>query len=341
MEFTATQIATLLNGKIEGDQNVTVSKFSKIEEGEKGSISFLANIKYTGYIYETKASIVLVNDTFTPDKPISCTLIKVPDAYQAITKLLTFYNQNKTEKSGIEKPSFIAESAKIGNDIYLGAFAYIGNKVRIGNNVKIYPHVYLGDNVTIDDNTVLYSGVKVYSDCVVGKNCIIHAGAVIGSDGFGFAPTEKGDYNKIPQIGNVIIGNSVEIGAGTTIDRATMGNTLIKDGVKLDNLIQIAHNVVIGEHTAIAAQTGIAGSTKIGKNCMIGGQVAIAGHIMIPDNVKVGAMAGVASTPKEGAILQGSPAMNYKDFYRASAVFKILPDLKRQLDSLTKKINAH
>ena len=339
MEFTASQIATLLKGTVEGDPTVKVSKFSKIEEGEKGGISFLANAKYINYIYDTKASVVIVNNTFIPEKPVSCTLIRVPDAYQAITQLLTYYQQRRADKTGVESPSFISKTASVGDNLYVGAFAYIGENVKIGHNVKIYPHVYIGDNSRIGDNTVLFAGAKIYSESVIGKDCIIHANAVIGSDGFGFAPTENGDYNKIPQIGNVIIEDNVEIGAETTIDRATMGSTILKKGVKLDNHIQVAHNVVIGENTAIAAQTGIAGSTKIGKNCMIGGQVAIAGHIQIPDNVKVGAKAGIASSPKEGAVLQGSPAMNVKDFYRSSAIFRKLPELKRQIDSLTKIIN--
>lgn len=339
MKFTASQIASILNGKIEGDENISVSKLSKIEEGEVGSISFLSNVKYTNYVYSTKASIVLVNDDFVPEKPITCTLIKVKDAYQAFTQLLTYYNQAKGEKSGVEEPNFISKSAKIGQNLYLGAFAYIGENVTIGDNVKIYPQVYIGDNSIIGNNTTLFAGTKVYTDCKIGDDCILHANVVIGSDGFGFAPKENGEYDKIPQIGNVEIGNNVEIGAETTIDRATLGSTKIGNGVKLDNHIQVAHNVVIGENTAIAAQTGIAGSTKIGKNCMIGGQVAIAGHITIPDNVKVGAKSGIASSPKSGAVLQGSPAMNLRDFYRSAAIFKILPELKKQVDVLTKKFN--
>ncbi len=341
MEFTASQIAAILNGKVEGDENITISKLSKIEEGETGGISFLANPKYTNYIYTTKASVVIVNDSFIPEKAISCTLIKVPDAYQAFTQLLSYYNQLKNEKIGVEKPSHISESARMGEQVYVGAFAYIGENVKIGKNVKIYPQVYIGDDCSIGDNTIFYAGVKVYSDSVIGSDCILHANAVVGSDGFGFAPNKNGTFDKIPQIGNVIIGDRVEIGAETTIDRATFGSTELKDGVKLDNHIQIAHNVVIGENTVIAAQTGIAGSTKIGKNCMIGGQVAIAGHISIPDNVKMGAKTGVASSPKEGAILQGSPAMNYRDYFRSSAIFRNLPKLKQQVDNLTKKIKEN
>ncbi len=341
MELTASQIATLLKGTVEGDPTVKVSAFSKIEGGKKGSISFLSNTKYTHYIYDTQASIVIVNHTFVPEKPVSCTLIRVPDAYRAITELLTYYQNSKAGKTGMESPVFVSKTAALGDDIYIGAFAYIGENVTIGHNVKIYPQVYIGDNSKIGDNTVLFAGVKVYSDSVIGANCIIHANAVIGSDGFGFVPTEEGNYRKIPQIGNVIIEDDVEIGAETTIDRATMGSTVLKKGVKLDNHIQVAHNVVIGENTAIAAQTGIAGSTKIGKNCMIGGQVAIAGHIVIPDNVKMGAKTGIASSPKEGAVLQGSPAMNYKDFFRSSVIFRDLPKLKKQVDSLSKIINQN
>jgi len=339
MKFTASQIAAILNGKIEGDEQISISTLSKIEEGKKGSISFLSNSKYTNYIYSTEASIVIVNEDFRPEKTINATLIKVADAYQAFTKLLTYYNKVKLDKSGIENPSFVSKTASIGKDSYIGAFAYLGENVKIGDNVKIYPHVYIGDNSVIGDNTTLFSGVKIYSESVLGANCIIHANAIIASDGFGFAPTENGDYNKIPQTGNVSIGDNVEIGAGTTIDRATLGSTRIENGVKLDNLIQIAHNVVVGENTVIAAQTGIAGSTKIGKNCMIGGKVAIAGHIAIPDGVKIGATSGVSASPKkEGAILQGSPAIEMRNFYRSAAIFKMLPDLKRQVDTLTKNL---
>ena len=342
MKFKASQIAAILNGTIEGNEDVFVSKLAKIEEGEKGSISFLSNVKYTNFIYNTKASVVIVNDDFKPEKNISATLIRVKDAYQAFTQLLTYYNQAKLDKKGIENPSYISKTATIGNEPYIGAFAYIGENVKLGNNVKIYPQVYVGDNVSIGDNTTLFSGVKVYAESVIGNDCILHANAVVGADGFGFAPTEDGNFIKIPQTGNVIIGNKVEIGSQTTVDRATLGSTILRDGVKLDNLIQIAHNVVIGENTVIAAQTGVAGSAKVGKNCMIGGQVAIAGHITIPDNVKIGATSGVASSPKkEGVTLQGAPAMEMRDFYRSAAVFKILPELKKQIDTITKKLNQN
>ena len=341
MKFTAAQIASILNGQIVGDEEVLVSTLSKIEEGHKGSISFLSNPKYTSYIYSTQASIVIVNKDFSAEKSISATLIKVNDAYQAFTQLLTYYNKVKPEKKGVENPSFISKTAIIGKNAYIGAFAYLGENVKIGDNVKIHPQVYIGDNTVIGNNTILFSGTKIYSETIIGDDCIIHSNVVLASDGFGFAPTDNGDYNKIPQTGNVIIGNGVEIGAGTTIDRATLGSTKIEDGVKLDNLIQVAHNVVIGENTVIAAQTGIAGSAKIGKNCMIGGQVAIAGHISIPNGVKIGATSGVAASPKkEGAIIQGSPAIEMKNFYRSAAIFKMLPELKREVDSLTKKINS-
>src|SRR5690606_31917712 len=287
MKFTAAQIAEILNGTVDGDEGVSVSKLAKIEEGSKGSLTFLANPKYTQYIYSTEASITIVNNDFTAAGDLSTTLIRVENAYKAFSQLLEYYNQVKMNKTGIETPVFISESAKYGENLYLGAFSYIGENVKIGDNVKIYPNVYLGDNVSVGSNTVLFTGVKLYSETVVGEYCVINSGVVIGADGFGFTPNEKGEYHKIPQIGNVIIEDNVDIGPGTTIDRATLGSTLIKKGVKLDNQIQIAHNVIIGENTVIAAQTGVAGSTKIGKNCIIGGQVGIAGHITIGDNVKI------------------------------------------------------
>lgn len=338
MNFTATQIATLLNGEIVGDETVLVNKLSKIEEGEKESISFLSNEKYARFIYDTQASIVIVNKSFIPAKNIETTLIKVVDAYQAFTQLLDFYNQVKNEKSGIENPSFINESAKIGENHYVGAFSYIGENVSIGNQVKVFPHVFIGDNVSIGDNTILYSGAKIYSETVIGKNCIVHAGAIIGSDGFGFAPTEEGDYKKIPQTGNVLLGDNVEIGASCTIDRATLGSTKIGNGVKLDNLIQIAHNVIIDENTVIAAQTGIAGSVKIGKNCSIGGQVGIAGHIVLGDNVKVQAQSGIGKSLKNGAIVQGSPSFNYSDWNKSYVYFKNLPKTIINIEKNIKQI---
>ncbi|GGF75042.1 UDP-3-O-(3-hydroxymyristoyl)glucosamine N-acyltransferase [Wenyingzhuangia marina] len=331
MEFKATQIAEILGGDIVGDDSATVSTLAKIEEGEKGSMTFLSNPKYTSYIYTTNASIVIVNKSFEPTAEISATLIKVDDAYQAFTQILEFYNEYKNQKVGIDMNTFISDSAKLGQDIYLGAFAYIGENVVIGNNVKIYPQCYIGDNVVIKDNTTLFAGVKIYADCIVGSNCKIHAGTVIGSDGFGFAPTETGVYKSIPQIGNVIIEDHVDIGANSTIDRATMGSTVIKQGVKLDNLVQIAHNVVVGKNTVIASQSGVAGSSKIGKNCMFGGQVGISGHVSIGDNVKISAKSGVAKNIKDNEVLRGIPAMDYGDYNKSYVMFKKLPEIVQEL----------
>ncbi|MDP3312634.1 UDP-3-O-(3-hydroxymyristoyl)glucosamine N-acyltransferase [Lutibacter sp.] len=338
MKFTAQQIATILEGDIEGDANVEVFKLSKIEEGEKGSLTFLSNPKYTQYIYDTKASVTIVNKDFIPEKHISTTLIKVADAYEAFSKLLSFYNDAKNNKSGIESPCFISETAKIGDNVYIGAFSYIGDNVEVGNNVKIYPNSYLGENVIIGNSTIIYSGVNIASETMIGNSCTIHSGAVIGADGFGFAPNKDGNYSKIPQIGNVIIEDNVDIGATTTIDRATMGSTIIRQGVKLDNQIQVAHNVEIGKNTVIAAQTGIAGSTKIGENCMIGGQVGIVGHITIGNNVKVQAQTGIGRNIKDDEIIQGSPAIGYADFNKSYVYFKKLPDLVATLNLLEKEI---
>ena len=287
MKFKASQIAEILEGTIVGNPDAEVSELAKIEEGKDGSLTFLSNPKYTSYIYSTKASITIVNDSFEADQTVSTTLIKVKDAYKAFSTLLEYYNQVKLRKSGIEQPSYISATAKYGEDVYLGAFTYLGENVKIGKNVKIYPYAYVGDNTVIGDNSTLFAGVKVYSETVIGKNVTLHGGAIVGADGFGFSPNEKGEYTKVPQIGNVIIEDDVDVGAGTTIDRATLGSTIIRKGVKLDNHIQIAHNVEIGENTVIAAQTGVAGSTKIGKNCIIGGQVGIVGHITIGDRVKI------------------------------------------------------
>ena len=340
MKFKATQIAEILGGDIVGDGNVEVFKLSKIEEGEKGSLTFLSNPKYTQFIYNTKASVAIVNKTFIAEKEINPTLIKVDDAYKAFSKLLEFYNQVKLNKVGVEAQSYISDSATIGENIYLGAFSYLGDNVKIGNNVKIFPNSYIGDNTTIGDNTIIFAGVKMYSETIVGANCNIHAGAVIGSDGFGFAPNEDGVFSKIPQIGNVIIEDNVDIGAGTTIDRATMGSTIIRKGVKLDNQIQIAHNVEIGSNTVIAAQTGIAGSTKIGENCMIGGQVGIVGHITIGNFVKIQAQTGVGRNIKNNEVLQGTPAIAYNDFNKSYVHFKNLPDLVSTIKSLEKEVKA-
>lgn len=339
MKFTASQIAGILDGTVEGDENVAVTKLAKIEEGRKGSLTFLANPKYTHYIYSTKASITIVNNDFVATNKLSTTLIRVENAYKAFSQLLEYYNQVKMNKTGIESPVFISESAQYGENLYLGAFAYLGENVKIGDNVKIYPNVYIGDNVQIGDNTILFTGVKLYSETIVGNSCVINSGVVIGADGFGFSPNEEGEYIKVPQIGNVVIEDNVDIGPGTTIDRATLGSTIIKKGVKLDNQIQIAHNVTIGENTVIAAQTGVAGSTKIGKNCMIGGQVGIAGHIIIGDNVKVQAQSGVGKNIKDNEALYGSPAFNYGDFNKSYVHFKNLPKIVDRLNIVEKKLD--
>lgn len=335
MEFSAQQICQLLGGKLEGNPDAKVSKLAKIEEGEPGALTFLANPKYTPFIYTTKATIAIVNDNFVAEQAIAATLIRVPDAYQAFCKLLEVYNQIQLDKKGIEQPSYIATSAKMGADVYVGAFAYIGNNAVIGNNVKIYPQVYIGDNVVIKDNTTLFAGVKIYSDCLIGANCTIHSGVIIGGDGFGFAPSNDSAYKKVAQIGNVVIEDSVEIGSNTTIDRATLGSTIIRKGVKLDNLIQIAHNVEIGENTVIASQTGIAGSTKIGKECMIGGQVGIVGHITISDKVKIAAQSGIGSSiMQDGEIVQGSPAFGIGEYKRAYVMFRKFPEIEKRIKEL-------
>ena len=340
MKFTATQISEILNGEVEGNPNQEVFKLSKIEEGETGSLTFLSNPKYNSYLYTTKASIAIVNKDFIPEKEIKTTLVKVDDAYKAFTKLLEYYNEIKLDKSGIETPSFIDETAVYGDNVYIGAFAYLSKNVIIGNNVKIYPNVFIGDNVKIGDNTTLFAGAKVYSESEIGKFCTIHSGAVIGSDGFGFVPNEKGEYNKVPQIGNVIIEDNVDIGSGTTIDRATLGSTIIRRGVKLDNQIQIAHNVEVDQNTVIAAQTGIAGSTRIGKNCQIGGQVGIVGHINICDNVRIQAQSGISSSIKDSIAVQGSPALPYSDYNKSYVYFKNLPSLAKKIHELEKRITT-
>jgi UDP-3-O-[3-hydroxymyristoyl] glucosamine N-acyltransferase len=339
MKFTAEQIAGILEGEVVGNPNAEVFKLSKIEEGTNGSLTFLSNPKYQNYIYSTEASVTIVNKSFEPEQALSTTLIKVEDAYQAFSKLLEYYNQVKLMKSGIEQPSVISENVEYGENLYLGSFCYIGKNVRIGKNVKVYPNTFVGDNVVIGDNCILFAGVRVYSETEIGNNCIIHSGTIIGSDGFGFAPLEDGTYSKIPQIGNVILEDDVEIGSCTTIDRATIGSTIIRKGVKLDNQIQIAHNVEIGENTVIAAQTGVAGSTKIGKSCMIGGQVGISGHLIIGDNVKIQAQSGIGKNIKEGEIIQGSPAFNYGDFSKSYVHFKNLPKIVTEIEDLKKKTN--
>ena len=343
MEFSAKQIAQIIDGIVEGDENILVSNLSKIEEGTIGTLSFLANPAYSNYIYSTNASIVIVNKSFVLENPVksSCTLIRVENAYESFAKLLELYNQINTEKEGVEQPSFVSSNAKIGENCYIGAFAYIGQNVSIGNHVKIYPHVYIGDNCKIGNNTTLFSGVKIYHDCLIGNNCTIHASTVVGSDGFGFAPNNEGHvFTKVPQIGNVIIEDDVEIGSNSSIDRATLGSTILRKGVKLDNLVQIAHNVEIGENTVIAGLSGIAGSTKVGKNCMIGAQVGVAGHLRIANGVKIAGQSGIGSNiDKEGEILQGSPAFNIGEFKRSYVLFRGLPKLSDKVSDLTKKIN--
>jgi UDP-3-O-[3-hydroxymyristoyl] glucosamine N-acyltransferase len=338
MKFTAEQIAGILEGEVVGNPNAEVSQLSKIEEGYEGSLTFLANPKYLNYIYTTKASVTIVNDTFVPEHELTTTLIKVEDAYASFSKLLEFYNQVKLNKTGIEQPSFISESVKYGENLYLGSFSYLGQNVVLGNNVKIYPNCFLGDNVVLGDNVTIFAGAKIYSETVIGNNCTIHSGAIIGADGFGFAPNSDGTYTKIPQIGNVVIEDNVDIGSCTTIDRATMGSTIIRKGVKLDNQIQIAHNVEIGENTVIAAQTGVAGSTKIGKNGMIGGQVGIAGHLTIGNNVRIQAQSGVGRNIKDDEILQGSPTFGYNDFSKSYVHFKNLPKIVAEIEELKKEI---
>ncbi|MDH1602052.1 UDP-3-O-(3-hydroxymyristoyl)glucosamine N-acyltransferase [Empedobacter sp. GD03739] len=337
MKFKAAEIAQLLQGTVTGDANVEVSTLSKIEEGKEGSISFLANPKYEHFIYTTNASIVIVSKDFVATDSISSTLIVVEDAYQAFTKLLQYYNTIKNNKVGIEEYTKVNSTAQLGDNVYVGSFSYIGANVSIGNNVKIYPNVTIGDHAKIGDNTVLHSGVQVYEECEIGQNCIIHANVVVGSDGFGFAPNPDGTFEKIPQIGNVVIEDNVEIGSGSTIDRATMGSTYIRKGAKLDNQIQVAHNVEIGENTVIASQSGIAGSTKVGRNCMIGGQVGIVGHLKIGDFVQVQAQSGINADVKDAQQMYGSPAINAIDFKKSYVYFRKFPEIVKRLDQLEKE----
>jgi len=339
MKFTAEQIAGVLDGEIIGNPNAEVYKLSKIEEGTEGAITFLANPKYLPYVYTTQATITIVNSNFVADEKITTTLIKVEDAYLSFTKLLAFYDQaKKGNKVGIEQPSFISETATYGDNLYLGCFAYIGDNVVLGDNVKIYPNTFIEENVKIGNNVTIFAGAKIHSETIIGNNCVIYSGAVIGADGFGFAPNSDGTYTKIPQIGNVIIEDNVDIGANTTIDKATMGSTIIRKGVKLDNHIQIGHNVEIGENTVIAAQTGIAGSTKIGRNGMIGGQVGIVGHLTIGDNVRIQAQSGVGRNIKDNEVLQGSPTFGYNDFSKSYVHFKNLPKIVTEIEELKKII---
>jgi UDP-3-O-[3-hydroxymyristoyl] glucosamine N-acyltransferase len=336
MEFKAKDIASLLNGTVEGDGEVKLNNISKIDDGVPGTLSFLSNPAYTKYIYTTLASAVLVTKDFNPESALSCALIRVDDPYAALAQLLKMYQELNPQKKGIEQPSFVSNSASIGENIYLGAFAYISDHAVIGKNVKIYPQVYIGDNVVIGDNTILYPGVKIYHDCLIGSDCILHAGVVIGADGFGFAPTENGPFSKIAQIGNVIIEDFVEIGANTTVDRATMGSTILRKGVKLDDQIMIGHNAEIGENTVMAAQSGIAGSSKVGKNCVLGAQVGIAGHLVIGDNVKLGGKAGVMTNIPDNSTMIGAPVQDFKDFMRSTAIFRKLPQLSADVSELNK-----
>lgn len=338
MKFTAEQIAGILEGDVVGNPEAEVHTLAKIEEGIEGSLTFLANPKYSPYIYTTKATITIVNRTFEPESELSTTLIKVDDAYKSFSKLLEYYNQVKLMKSGIEQPSVLSDTVEYGEGLYLGSFCYIGKNVKIGKDVKIYPNSFVGDNVTIGDNCILFAGVRVYSETVMGDNCTIHSGAIIGSDGFGYTPNEEGEYHKVPQIGNVILEDNVDVGACTTIDRATLGSTVIKRGVKLDNQIQIAHNVVIGENTVIASQTGIAGSTKIGKGCIIGGQVGIVGHITIGNNVRIQAQSGVSKNLADGETVQGTPSLGYSDFNKSYVHFKNLPKIVADLEDIKQQI---
>lgn len=333
MTFTATQIAQLINGTIDGNAEETVDSFGKIEEAQNGQLAFLANPKYEDHLYKTNASLVIINEKLVLKKPVNATLIRVPDAYTAFATLLSFYQQMQMQQlTGIQQPSYIAESAVLGSDIFVGAFVYVGEKVTIGNHSKIHPHTYIGNQVIIGEHVVIHAGVKIYHDCVIGNNVTIHAGTVIGSDGFGFAPQVEGDYKKVPQIGNVVIEDYVEIGANTTIDRATIGSTFVRRGVKLDNLVQIAHNVDVGMNTVIAALAGISGSTKIGKNVMIGGQAGTKGHIEIADGSKINAQAGLGKSLKvPNSAVTGSPAYDYNKAIRSQAIARNLPELEKKI----------
>lgn len=335
MTFSAAQIAMLINGKTEGDANAAVNSFGKIEEAQNGQLAFLANPKYEEYLYSTKASVIIINENLELKQPVSATLIRVPDAYTAFATLLSKYQQMMQQQlNGVQEPSYIAKTASYGQNVFIGAFAYLGEKVTVGNNTKIYPNAYLGDNVKLGDNCIIHPGVKIYHDCMIGNNVTIHAGTVIGSDGFGFAPQADGSFKKVPQIGNVIIEDNVEIGANATIDRATIGSTIIKSGAKLDNLIQIAHNVEIGNSTVVAAQSGISGSTKVGKGVMIGGQVGIVGHINIGDGAKINAQSGVSKSIEPGKAVTGSPAHDYTSALRSQAISRKLPELEKRIKEL-------
>lgn len=342
MNFTAKMIADILRGTVEGNPETKITDVAKIEEGKPGALSFLANPKYEKHIYKSGSSVIIVNQDFKPEKPVSATLIRVSNAYEAFAELLNLYEKSKSKKSGVSKLASISSKATTGKHLYAGEFTVIGDGAVIGEHVQIYPQVYIGENVTIGDHTVLYPGVKVYHDCIIGSNCIFHSGVVIGGDGFGFVPNDENVYNKVPQLGNVVIEDDVEIGANTTVDRATMGSTIIRQGVKLDNLIMVAHNVEIGKNTVMAGQVGIAGSTKLGENCLLGGQAGLAGHIQIADGVKIGAQAGISNSVKEENVaIMGSPAFDLKAFYKSYAVFRKLPELRKQLNNLEREIKEH
>ena len=337
MEFSAKQIATFIQGEIVGDENATVHTFAKIEEGIPGAISFLSNPKYIPYLYETQSSIVLVNKDFTPEQEVKATMIKVDNAYESLAKLLNLYEQSKPKRTGIDPRAYVAETAKIGKDVYIAPFAYVGDHAEVGDNTVIHPHATIGSGAKVGNDCIIYANATIYHDCRVGNRCILHAGCVIGADGFGFAPTPEG-YEKIPQIGITLLEDNVEIGANTCVDRATMGATVIHKGVKLDNLIQIAHNVEVGSHTVMASQVGIAGSTKVGEWCMFGGQVGLAGHIKVGDKVGIGAQAGVPGNIKSNEKIMGTPAINAKNFMKSSAVYKKLPEMYAALNSMQKEI---
>ena len=338
MEFSAKQIAALVQGEIVGDENATVHTFAKIEEGVPGALSFLSNPKYTPYIYETKSSIVLVNKDFIPEQPINATLIKVNNAYESLAKLMTLYEQSHPKRVGIDPLAYVAPTAQIGKDVYLAPFACVGDGAIVGDGTELHPHATVGRNAKVGANCILYAHATVYHDCIVGNNCIMHAGSVVGADGFGFAPTPDG-YEKIPQIGIAILEDNVEIGANTCIDRATMGATIIHKGVKLDNLVQIAHNVEVGANTVMASQVGVAGSTKVGEWCMFGGQVGVAGHITIGDKVNLGAQSGAPGSIKANQQLIGTPPMEMKPYFKSQAVFRKLPDMYKEIDALRKELN--
>jgi len=339
MNFTAALIAEFLKGSVEGNPEATVNDISKIEEGKPGTLSFLANPKYEKFIYDTQSTIVIVNADFQPQKDISATLVRVKNAYESFAALLRLYDQSKPRKSGVSKMASISETASLGKELYVGDFTVVAENTTLGDGVQVYPQVYVGDNVKIGEGTILHPGVKVYEGCEIGANCVIHAGAVIGGDGFGFAPNQENNYEKVPQVGKVIIEDHVEVGANTTVDRATIGATILRKGVKLDNLIMIGHNVEIDENTVIAAQSGISGSTKVGKNCMFGGQVGLIGHINIASGVKIAAQSGISKDVKEeGMVIQGSPAFEFGPYQRSYLLFRNLPKIREQINELERKV---